>query len=415
MRTYQETLDYLFQQLPMYQRQGKAAYKANLDNIIELTARLGNPHLKFKSIHVAGTNGKGSTSHMLASVFQAHGYKTGLYTSPHLLDFRERVKINGEVIPQEDVISFVEANEEKLKDLRPSFFEWSVALAFHHFAHQQVDIAIIEVGLGGRLDATNIIHPELSVITNIGFDHTQFLGDKEELIAAEKGGIIKLNTPVVIGEYTDKTKPVFERIANEKQAPIQFVDQNTEIEYQTDLKGLYQAKNILTVQTALKVLTEDWNLNKTQIQGGLNAVVKNTGLRGRWETIQKEPLIIADVGHNKEGLAYNMTQLKKIQRGELKILLGFVNDKNIDSVLEILPKEAEYWVCQAQIERAMDATELYNKLIHKGFNCKLFTDSIFEILKGETKKLNPANTLYIGGSTFVVAESLDFFSKSLAS
>lgn len=404
--TYQEVLDYLFSQMPAYQLKGAKAYKANLDNIHQLSEQLNRPEQKFKSIHVAGTNGKGSCSHMIASVFQEAGYKTGLYTSPHLKDFRERIRINGEMISEEDVITFVEKNRSNFEQIGLSFFEWTVGLAFAHFAKNKVDIAIIETGLGGRLDATNIITPELSIITNIGIDHTQFLGNTLPLIAGEKAGIIKPNVPVVIGETHPETAPVFENKAKECSSELTFADQQKEINIlSSDLKGSYQKKNIKTVLTAFQQLQKNWPISNTIIAKGLMHVVANTGLLGRWQTIQESPLVIADTAHNKEGLTYTLQQLTDTPHNELHIVWGMVSDKDISEIIEMLPKKAKYYLAAPNISRAMPIEKM--EVFFKQHNLNFATlNSISGAYKTAIQQASNDDVIYVGGSTFVVAEIL---------
>ncbi|HKJ49098.1 MAG TPA: Mur ligase family protein, partial [Christiangramia sp.] len=330
MKTYQDTVDWMFQQLPMYQRIGKQAFKKDLSNTLKLAEHLDHPESKFKSIHVAGTNGKGSVSHMLASVLQSAGYKTGLYTSPHLKDFRERIRVNGKMISQEEVISFIEENQIFLGQNKLSFFEMTVGMAFDHFAKEKVDIAIIETGMGGRLDSTNIITPVLSVITNIGLDHTAFLGEDLGTIALEKAGIIKEKTPVVIGERHIETSKVFEGKAHEKNSKILFAQDYSFPKYQTDLKGSYQKKNLRTVLASLKVLRElGWDLSEESFINGLRNVKLHTGLQGRWDVIREKPKVICDTAHNAEGLELVLKQLKKEKFQQLHIVLGVVSDKDL--------------------------------------------------------------------------------------
>ena len=355
---YQETLDWMFSKLPMYQRQGKTAFKKDLTNTIALAAHLNNPQQQYKSVHVAGTNGKGSTSHMIASVLQEAGYTVGLYTSPHLKDFRERIKINGQPIGEEAVIDFVENNQLFLAQQQLSFFEMTVGLAFDYFAKKNVDIAVVEVGLGGRLDSTNIISPEVSVITNIGLDHTQMLGETLAEIAFEKAGIIKTTVPVVIGERQPEIEQVFLSIAKEKQSNIAFAD-GLIVNYQTDLLGNYQQKNL---KTAIKAITElakkGYMITNDHLEKGLMNVVENTGLLGRWQLLATQPTIICDTAHNKEGLTYVMEQLVEESFEKLHIVLGVVNDKDLKTVLPLFPKEAIYYFCKPNIPRGLDANEL---------------------------------------------------------
>jgi dihydrofolate synthase/folylpolyglutamate synthase len=403
---YQETLAYLFSQLPMYQRIGQAAYKVDLSNTHFLMDLLAHPEKKFKAVHLAGTNGKGSTSHMLASVLQEAGYKVGLYTSPHLKDFRERVKINGEMISEAEVINFVSLYKSKFEAIDLSFFEWSVGLAFDYFAKQQVDIAIVETGLGGRLDSTNVVFPEVSVITNIGIDHTQFLGDTLEKIAEEKAGIIKNNVPVVIGETQVETKPVFTAKALALNAEIIFADTFNFGNYTTDLKGIYQHKNLKTCLATLTILNKgNWNISDKHITKGLSAVVENTGLLGRWQILGESPLIICDTGHNEQGIIEIVKQLTQIDCKALHIVFGVVNDKSIDSVLERLPKYAHYYYCKANIQRALAVDELSALAVKsglKGMKCS----SVEEALNAAKKNADQDDVIFVGGSTFVVAEVL---------
>ncbi len=401
---YQETLEYLFSQLPMYQRVGKAAYKVDLSNTHLLMGLLDKPENKFKSVHVAGTNGKGSTSHMLASIMQESGYKVGLYTSPHLKDFRERVKINGEMITEKEVVSFVEKYKTQFKAIDLSFFEWTVGLAFDFFSTQNIDIAIIETGLGGRLDSTNVVTPEVSVITNIGIDHTQFLGDTLAKIATEKAGIIKENIPIVIGESQDETKLVFINKAKELNAEITFADTLNNASYQTDLKGIYQQNNLNTSIGAVNVLNQKgWNVSDDSIKRGLLSVVKNTSLLGRWQILGEEPLVICDTGHNEQGVQQVVNQLIKLEYNELHIVFGAVNDKSIDKVLDLLPKNAKYYFCQADIPRALDVVELFELAFVKGLIGKKY-DSVGEAFNFAREQAEKEDVVFVGGSTFVVAE-----------
>jgi dihydrofolate synthase/folylpolyglutamate synthase len=402
--TYQETLDYLFSQLPMYQRIGDAAYKVDLENTIQLCNLLNNPQENFKSIHVAGTNGKGSTSHMLASIMQESGYKVGLYTSPHLKDFRERIKIDGEMIDEDEVIHFVETHKSSFELINLSFFEWTVGLAFHYFAENKVDIAIIETGLGGRLDSTNIVFPEVSVITNIGLDHTQFLGDTLSKIAAEKAGIIKHNIPVVIGETQDEVEQVFIDKANDVVTSISFADKNISTSYQTDLKGLYQKKNVKTVLSTINALQDKgWKIADSSIAKGLLNTVKNTGLLGRWQTISNSPLTICDTGHNEAGIKEIVTQLSKTEYKQLHFVFGAVNDKSINNILDLLPKTAIYYLCQANIPRALGIDELEFVFKEKEL-IYVKCDSIKSALDTARKEADANDLIFVGGSTFVVAE-----------
>ncbi len=390
----------------MYQRVGQSAYKADLSATITLANYLKNPEKSFKTVHVAGTNGKGSTSHMLASVFQEAGFKTGLYTSPHLKDFRERIKINGEMIPEEKVSKFVETHKPFFETNQLSFFEMTVGLAFDFFRSEKVDIAIIEVGMGGRLDSTNIITPEVSVITNIGLDHTQFLGNTLVKVASEKGGIIKDGVPVVIGETVEETKKVFKDIASEKNAPITFAETIASAANSSDLKGAYQEKNIKTVLETLRVLQKKgWNISEENIKNGLLSTVKNTGLMGRWQVLGEKPKVVCDTGHNKEGLQIVMNQLAKENFNKLHIVLGVVSDKDLASVLPFFPKNAIYYFCKPNIPRGMDASLLLSNA--RGFG--LMGEEYISVSKAYAAALSAASAqdfVFVGGSTFVVAEVL---------
>ncbi len=390
----------------MYQRVGSAAYKADLSNTIKLSAHLNEPQKSFKSIHVAGTNGKGSSSHMLASVFQEAGYKTGLYTSPHLKDFRERIKINGELIPKRNVSNFVKKNKTFFEANQLSFFEMTVGLAFDYFRKEKVDIAIIETGLGGRLDSTNIILPEISVITNIGLEHTQFLGNSLAEIAGEKAGIIKHKTPVVIGETLSETKPVFLRIAQNNKAPIFFAEDENPPNYDSDLKGNYQQKNLNTVFQTLKVLkNRGWKISEKAIKKGLKNTIKNTGLRGRWQILKQTPKVIVDTAHNADGLRETMKQLLEEKYENLHFVLGFVTDKDLSSVFPLFPKNAQYYFCKPDLPRGLDVIILNEKAIAFGLSGNIF-GSVKKAYKAALKKASPDDVIYIGGSTFVVAEVL---------
>lgn len=410
--TYQETLDYLFSQLPMFQRIGQAAYKANLDNTHALCALLGNPERKLKTIHIAGTNGKGSTSHMLAAVLQASGYKTGLYTSPHLIDFRERVRINGVPIEQEFVVDFVQKHKSACEAIQPSFFEWTVGLAFDYFVQQQVDIAVIETGMGGRLDSTNVILPEVAIITNIGFDHMQFLGDTLPKIAGEKAGIIKPTIPVVIGERHPETDTVFTEKAHQENAPIHFAQDIAFSEtIQTDLKGIYQAKNLQTVRVALDLLRTNWDkITPQSIQHGLASVAATTGLMGRWQTVGTAPTIICDTGHNEHGLAYIKQQLSMQTFDRLHLILGSTNEKNSAALFDYFPKNAIYYLTQADIPRAKPVEELVEVAAQKELNYLKF-NTVAAAIEAAKKQANSKDFIFVGGSTFIVADALKYFSK----
>ena len=394
---YKDTLKYLFSQLPMYQRTGAAAYKKDIGNIIEACNFLDNPHKKFKSIHIAGTNGKGSTAHLISSILQEAGFKTGLYTSPHLKDFRERIKINGVKISENDVISFVTTNKKNFEKINMSFFEYTVALAFDHFAKEKVDIAIIETGLGGRLDSTNIISPEISVITNIGYDHMNLLGNTLEQIAIEKAGIVKEKTPVLIGRKQIETETVFEEKASQKNTSVFYAKQN-EVKFNVPN---YQKENINTSISAIKIL--DWKISNQEINDGIKNVNQNTGLRGRWETLSKNPKIICDTGHNVDGISNIISQLKQIKFNKLHIVFGTVNDKKINDILNLLPKDAKYYFCKAKIDRALNADKLKSianeyKLIGESF------ESVEKALLNAKNNAKKEDLIFIGGSTFVVAE-----------
>ncbi|WP_299159486.1 folylpolyglutamate synthase/dihydrofolate synthase family protein [uncultured Tenacibaculum sp.] len=401
--TYQETLNWMFAQLPMYQRQGKTAFKKDLTNIVVLSKELGSPEKKFKTIHVGGTNGKGSTSHMIASILQEAGYKVGLYTSPHLKNFTERIRINGEEIPRDSVIDFVTENKRFLEEQKLSFFEMTVGMAFDYFAKEEVDIAIIEVGLGGRLDSTNIIEPEVSVITNIGLDHTQFLGETLPEVAFEKAGIIKDKIPVVIGERQESIEHVFINKALECNSEILFAS-DEESKFKTDLLGEYQLKNVKTAVLAVQQLKE-FVVSDEAIKKGLLKVVKNTSLKGRWQVLQEKPKIICDTAHNKEGLIYTLRQLKKEEYGKLHIVLGMVSDKKLNEILALFPKKATYYFCKPNIPRGM--SEVFLQEQARGYNLKgeVF-ESVNQALEKAKTQSEKEDVIYVGGSTFVVAEIL---------
>ena len=399
---YQETLDYLFSKLPMYQRNGAAAYKEDIGNITIASKHLGNPHRKFKSIHIAGTNGKGSVAHMIASVMQESGYKVGLYTSPHLKDFRERIKINGEMISEENVINFVKENKFIFNKIDISFFEFTVAMAFDYFANEEVNIAIIETGLGGRLDSTNIINPELSIITNIGLDHTNLLGDSLKGISLEKAGIIKNNVPVIIGRKQKETTNIFRDTAKQKNAPLIYSEEQKE--YKTDLLGEYQKENIDTAVTAINELQkQNWKISEENIKSGLLRIVKNTSLFGRWQILNKTPLIICDAGHNEDGIKEIVKQLNKLKYKKLHFVYGTVNDKNFDKIFRILPQDAEYYFCKPNLPRGLDEMVLRNLAYKEGLKGKSYS-SVGKALTLAKNNANNDDLIFIGGSTFVVAE-----------
>ncbi len=402
--TYQDTLNWMFSQLPMYQRQGKVAFKKDLSNTLILADYLNNPERNFKSIHVAGTNGKGSTSHMLASVLQEAGYKVGLYTSPHLKDFRERIRVNGNVISKQFVTGFIKRNKVFLEVNSLSFFEMTVGMAFEYFSREKVDIAVIEVGLGGRLDSTNIIIPEVSVITNIGLDHTQFLGDTLEAIAFEKGGIIKRNIPVVIGETQEETVSVFKDLAHKNNSKIVFADQEVNKMYESDLLGTYQSKNIKTVVQAIKELkVKGFVVSRQHLKEGLLKTVNNTGLLGRWQVINEAPKAVCDTGHNREGLIYVMNQIHYENYKELHIVLGVVNDKDLSSIIDLFPKKATYYFCKPNIPRGLNANVLKRIFAKHRLKGEVY-DSVYEAYKTALTNSDLNDFIFIGGSTFVVAE-----------
>ena len=415
---YQETLDYMFSQLPMYHRIGAAAYKADIQPTIDMMEALGNPELKFKSIHVAGTNGKGSVSHFLASILQEAGYKVGLYTSPHLVDFRERIRINGEMIPQQEVVDFVERNRQLFADLKLSFFEMTVGMAFDYFAQEKVDIAVVEVGMGGRLDSTNVILPELSVITNIGLDHTQFLGDTLEKIAVEKAGIIKEGVPVVVGETQPETEPVFRRIATEHFAPITFADQHYVVEdisrYTEELTGEYQKKNIATVLEAVEVLNScsRFTISNSQLQRGLSRVVTNTHLHGRWQTIGTEPLTICETAHNEPGIRAMMDKLKSMDFKRLHLVYGCVNDKDFRSILHLLVAQFtssnfqfSFYFTQPSVPRRLPVADLQAAAGEMGIEGPEY-GNVKEAIAAARKVAGHDDLVLVTGSIFLVADAL---------
>jgi len=399
--TYQQTLDWMFAQLPMFQREGKIAFKKDLTNIVAFSKELDFPERKFKSIHVGGTNGKGSTSHMLASILQEAGYKVGLYTSPHLKNFTERIRINGVEIPKNKVKLFIETHKDFLERQKLSFFEMTVGLAFDYFADEKVDIAIIEVGLGGRLDSTNIITPEVSVITNIGLDHTQFLGETLPEIAFEKAGIIKKNVPVVIGEEQSEVKNVFLKKVAASAANVSFASDDLK-EYTSDLLGDYQKSNTKTAVAAIKVL-KGYTVNEKNIEDGLLHVVKNTNLKGRWQILQQQPKVICDTAHNTEGLKIVLHQLEKENYRKLHIVLGVVSDKKLEDILPMFPTDASYYFCKPNIPRGLSEAVLQEKANDFSLFGKKYT-SVKKAYKDALLNANQEDTIYVGGSTFVVAE-----------
>jgi dihydrofolate synthase/folylpolyglutamate synthase len=424
---YRETLSWMFAKLPMYQRIGAAAYKADLSNTIKLLELLGEPQKSFRSIHIAGTNGKGSVSHMLASILNSAGYKTGLYTSPHLKDFRERIRINGEMISENKVISFIESHKDDFEKMELSFFEMTVGMAFQHFKEENIDIAIIETGMGGRLDSTNLVMPLLSIITNIGYDHTQFLGDTLEKIAAEKAGIIKPKIPVIIGQTQFETKTVFEEKAAALNTPIIFADyvfdankletadkqvQSFDIwknsllfleHLEIPLLGDYQQKNLITVMCAVDQIKKHFNIEEKDIRDGLGAVVRNTGLMGRWQILGRNPMVVADTAHNKDGIKEVAFQLRLMQFRQLHFVLGMVNDKAIDDLLQMLPRHAIYYFCKADIPRGMPAEEIATKAFEFGLRGKVY-DSVRDAYFSALNAARTDDMVFVGGSTFVVAE-----------
>ena len=390
----------------MYQRIGAAAYKVDVSNTLKLMAHLKKPQSSFKSVHVAGTNGKGSTSHMLASVLQDAGYKVGLYTSPHLKDFRERIKLNGKMMPEQKVVDFVENHRSFFEENQLSFFEMTVGLAFDYFKNEKVDIAIIEVGLGGRLDSTNVINPEVSVITNIGLDHTQFLGTTLAEIASEKAGIIKSKIPVVIGEAKPETTAVFIDKARKEKSPILFVEEEELPEFKTDLLGNYQIKNYKTAYATLGVLKQKgWGISNKNIENGFLNVVKNTGLQGRWQLLNKSPKVICDTAHNIEGLSLVLNQLKKEDFDQLHIVLGVVADKNLDAILPLFPKNAIYYFCKPAVIRGLAVAKLQQKARAYELIGASYV-SVSEAYKSAMTAAKAKDLIFIGGSTFVVAEIL---------
>ncbi|MFK7060909.1 folylpolyglutamate synthase/dihydrofolate synthase family protein [Flavobacterium oreochromis] len=402
--TYQETIQWMFEQLPMYQQQGATAYKKDLTNTILLANHLGNPEKKIKTIHVAGTNGKGSTSSMLASILQEAGYKVGLYTSPHLKDYRERIRINGVVIAENYVVDFIQNNKSFLEQHHLSFFEMTVGLAFQYFTDQKVDVAVIEVGLGGRLDSTNIITPLVSVITNIGRDHIQFLGHTFDAIATEKAGIIKQAIPVVIGEYLPETKTVFLNKAKKENSAIYFASDTVFKEYDCGLLGDYQKQNKKTVLQTIEILKEYFIITEKQIEKGLLNVVQNTGLLGRWQQLNSNPKVICDTAHNSHGLKIVLNQLQKESYHRLFFILGVVNDKDLDDILPLFPKNAYYIFTKPNVQRGLDPEKLKISAESYGLIYNELVDSVSESYKRVKELATSEDLVYIGGSTFVVAE-----------
>lgn len=402
--TYEETIQYLYNSVPMFQNVGVAGYKEGLQNTLALDEHFNHPHRSFRAVHVAGTNGKGSCSHTIAAMLQSEGYKVGLYTSPHLVDFRERIRINGKCISKQYVINFVKKERKFFEPLHPSFFELTTALAYKYFAEQKVDWAVIEVGLGGRLDCTNIIKPELSIITNISFDHTAFLGDTLAKIAKEKAGIIKPETPVVIGEANEETKPVFENIAKQNNAPILFAEEENLHEFddiEFELKGSYQQKNRATILCAAKQL----GISREAIKNGMANVCETTGLIGRWQTLSKEPLVICDTGHNVGGWQYLSEQIKQVPCSTRRIVFGMVDDKDINTVMTMLPKDATYYWTQAETKRAIN----HEKVKETGKSHGLTGNSyptVIEAYRAAFSDSAPTDFVFVGGSSYVVADLL---------
>lgn len=423
--SYEETLDYLYNSAPLFQHIGKDAYKEGLENTLLLDAHFQHPHRHFRTIHVAGTNGKGSCSHTLAAILQAAGYKTGLYTSPHLIDFRERIRINGVPVPQEFVIEFVAKHRSFFEPLHPSFFELTTAMAFHYFAQQQVDVAIVEVGLGGRLDCTNIIRPDLCVITNISFDHVQFLGDTLAKIAREKAGIIKAGIPVVIGETTAETRPVFAQRAQEVEAPIYFAEEENLLQevtilpsgrplYRTadydalegELGGFCQTKNTRTLLSAIRRLNaQGYAFTDDDVRKGFAQVCELTGLMGRWQKLQDAPTLVCDTGHNVGGLSYIVDQLAHQTYDRLHIVIGMVNDKDISGVLALLPKEATYYFTRASVKRALPETELQTLALTAGLQGDTYPD-VAAAVEAARRAADKNDFIFVGGSSFIVADLL---------
>lgn len=403
--TYKETTDWMFSQLPMFQMQGASAYKKDLTNAYLLVEHLNHPEHKFRSIHVAGTNGKGSTSSMIASILQEAGYKVGLYTSPHLKDFRERIRINGKMISEDFVVDFISDNKLFFLSNQLSFFEMTVGLAFDYFAKEQVDVAVIEVGMGGRLDSTNVIRPLVSVITNIGFDHTQFLGDTLAKIAMEKAGIIKSKIPIIIGEYNDETKPIFVAKAKSEKAPIYFAQDNPEVTYECALTGDYQVHNKKTALHVITLLDSEFKIEENHIKLGLKNVIQNTGLLGRWQILNQKPFTVCDTAHNSHGLKIVMSQIHKHHFEILHIVLGVVNDKDLDSILPLFPKGAKYYFCKPNLPRGLNGEILKEKAFNFGLSGKVF-NSVSVAYNAALNSAKSSDFIYIGGSTFVVAEIL---------
>ena len=422
--TYEQTIEYLYNSAPMFQQVGAAAYKEGMENSFAIDAHLNHPHKHYKTIHIAGTNGKGSTSHLLASILQSAGYKVGLYTSPHLLDFRERIKINGQMIEESFVIDFISEHKTFFESLQPSFFELTTGMALAYFAEKQIDIALIEVGLGGRLDCTNVITPILSIITNISFDHTNLLGNTLTAIAHEKAGIIKTNIPVVIGEAAGEVKEVFENIKNQHNSDFIFAEEENLIlsaqlsdsfflQLQTldypnlinELGGFAQEKNAATVLCALKILKDMLTIPQEAVYQGFRYVIENTGLMGRWQIIQQNPKIILDTGHNVGGIEYIVRQLESEQCENLHIVFGMVNDKDISAVLQLLPKTAQYYFTNASIPRALKADLLAEQARIFGLQGEIYT-KVADAFSSAKQNATEKDIIFVGGSTFIIADVL---------
>ncbi len=409
MMTYEETVEYLYHVTPVFEKTGASAYKEGLSNTHALDEHFGHPHRQFKTIHVAGTNGKGSCSHTLAAILQSAGYKVGLYTSPHLVDFRERIRINGQCISKEYVVDFVEQERSFFEPLHPSFFELTTAMAFKYFAEQAVDIAVIEVGLGGRLDCTNIITPVLSIITNISFDHTQFLGNTLAKIAGEKAGIIKKNVPVVIGETTPETLPVFQKKAAAKSAPLHLAEAfEVAHDYDFELKGLYQQKNKQTILCAVNCLKDVFTIPEEAIKKGMAHVCELTGLTGRWQTLQTRPLVICDTGHNVGGWQYLAEQIKAQTCKTLRIVFGMVDDKDINTVMQLLPKQAVYYFTQASSHRAIPVHKVQEIATAHQLEGMTFSN-VKDAYQQALSDAHPEDFIFVGGSSYLVADLLTDF------
>lgn len=411
-RDYKQYTEYLFNQVPMFQNVGSSAYKEGLENTLILDEHFGHPHRQFHTIHVAGTNGKGSCSHAIASILQEAGYKVGLFTSPHLVDFRERIRVNGEKVSEEYVMDFIDNERAFFEPLHPTFFELTTAMAFKYFAEQKVDVAVIEVGLGGRLDCTNIITPDLAIITNISFDHTGLLGNTLEQIAREKAGIIKAGVPVVIGETNDETRPVFLATAKAQDAPIYFAEEHQERKcYEFELKGAYQVKNLQTILCAVaQLIKAGYEISEEDISNGLMHVTSNTGLMGRWQTLQQEPTVICDTGHNVGGISYVAKQLREQKCDTLRIVFGMVGDKDVNSVLALMPQDATYYFCQASVRRSMPSSELAELAQKHGLHGTTF-GTVAEAYDSALKEAKRSDLVFVGGSSYVVADLMGYIEK----